>query len=75
MSRQLKEAMKKDNLKNKVGRAPGPINVHVVFIIAKEKVEIQVIMELCQEMLDGLESPVKWAISVVVQTFRRKSML
>ena len=44
----------------KTGKAPGPPEVSLELIAASERVGIQVMAEICQRVLCGLEMPVEW---------------
>ena len=56
----------------KTGKAPGPFEVSLEFIVAIGGVGIQVMAEICQKVLDGFEMPVEWALSIVVPIFMGK---
>ena len=56
----------------KVGRAAGPSEVSVEMISASGEIGIDVMMKLCQDVLDGKGIPADWAMSVVVPIFKGK---
>ena len=58
--------------KMKAGKAAGPSEVSVEMIAASGGIGIDVMMELCQSVLDGREMPDEWALSVVVPIFKGK---
>ena len=56
--------------KMKAGQAAGPSDVSVEKITASGEIGMDVMVELCQSLLDGM--PDEWALSVVVPIFRGK---
>ena len=56
----------------KAGKAIGPSEVSVEMIAASGEIGTDVMMELCQGMLDGRGMRDEWALSVVVPIFKRK---
>ena len=52
--------------KMKAGKAAGPSEVSVEMIAASGEIGIDVMVELCQSVLDGRGMPDEWALSVVV---------
>ena len=56
----------------KVGKAPGTSEVSLEFIATSGGVGIQVMAEICQEVLDGNGMLVECALSIVVQIFTGK---
>ena len=58
--------------KMKAGKAAGPSEVSVEMIAASGEIGIDVMVELCQSVLDGRGMPDEWALSVVVPIFKGK---
>ena len=58
--------------KMKAGKAAGPSEVSVEMIAASGEIRIDLMVELCQSMLDGRGIPGEWALSVVVPIFKGK---
>ena len=58
--------------KMKAGKAAGPSKVSVEMIAASGEIWIDLMVELCQSMLDGRGIPNEWALSVVVPIFKGK---
>ena len=58
--------------KMKAEKAAGPSEVSVEMIAASGEIGIDVMVELCQSMLDGRGMPDEWALSVVVPIFKGK---
>ena len=58
--------------KMKTVKAPGPSEVSLVLIAASRGVKIQVMVELCQIVLDGFGTPTEWALSIVDPIFMGK---
>ena len=56
----------------KTGKAAGPSEVNVEMILASGEIGINVMMQLCQRVLDGNGMPDEWALSVVVPIFKGK---
>ena len=56
----------------KRGKAAGPSEVSVELIEASGEIGIEVMMELCQRVLDGKGMPDDWALSVVIPIFKGK---
>ena len=56
----------------KTGNVPGPSKVSLDLIAASGGVEIQVVAEICQNVLDGYGMPAEWALCIVVPIFMRK---
>ena len=56
----------------RTGKAPGPSEISLELIAASGGVEIQVMVEICQKVLDGFGMPAEWALSIVVPIFKRK---
>ena len=54
----------------KTGTAPGHSDVSLQLIAASGEVEIQVIIKLCQIVLDGLGLPAECALSAVFPIFK-----
>ena len=54
----------------KAGMAAGPSEVSVEMIAASGEIGIDVMVELCQSVLDGRGMPDEWALSVVVPIFK-----
>ena len=52
--------------KIKAGKAAGPSEVSVEMIAASGEIGIDLMVELCQSVLDGRGTPDEWALSVVV---------
>ena len=52
--------------KMKAGKAAGPTEVTVEMIAASGEIGIDVMVELCQSVLDGRGMPDEWALSVVM---------
>ena len=65
---EIVEAMQK----MKSGKATGPSEVSVERIVASGKIEIKVMMEVCQRVLDGRGMPDEWKTSVIVPIFKGK---
>ena len=58
--------------KMKAGKAAGPSEVSVEMIAASGEIGVDVMVELCQSVLDGRRMPDEWALSVVVPIFKGK---
>ena len=58
--------------KMKSGKAAGPSKVSLEMITSSGVVEINVMMELCQQVLDGRGMPEEWKMSVVIPIFKGK---
>ena len=58
--------------KMKSGKATGPMTVDSKMIIASGDTGIEVIVELCQRVLDGRGMSEEWTTSVVVPIFKGK---
>ena len=58
--------------KMKAGKAAGPSEVSVEMIAASREIGIDVMVELCQSVLDGRGMPDEWAQSIVVPIFNGK---
>ena len=58
--------------KMKAGKAAGPYEVSVEMIAASEEIGIDVMVELCQNVLDARGMLDEWALSVVVPIFKGK---
>ena len=58
--------------KMKAGKAAGPSEVSVEMIAESGEIGIDVMVELCQSVLDGRGMPNDWALSVVVPIFKGK---
>ena len=56
--------------KMKAGKAAGPSEVSVEMIAASGEIGIDVMVELCQSVLDGRGMPDEWALSVVIPIFK-----
>ena len=56
--------------KMKSGKANEPSEVSEEMIVASDKIEIEVMMELCQRVLDGRGMPDEWKTSVIVSIFK-----
>ena len=56
----------------KTGRAPEPSEVSLELITASRGVGIQVMVEICQKILDGFAMPAEWALSIVVPILKGK---
>ena len=56
----------------KTGKEPGPSEVSLELIAASGGVGIQVMAEICQNVLDGSGMPAEWALSIVVPIFEVK---
>jgi len=56
----------------KAGKAAGPLEVSVEMIALSGEIEIDVMVELCQSVLDGRGMPDEWVLSVVVPIFKGK---
>ena len=56
----------------KIGKAAGPSEVCVEMIEASGEIGIDVMVELCQRVLDGKGMPDEWALSVVIPIFKGK---
>ena len=54
----------------KIGKAAGPSEVCVEMIEASGEIGIDVMVELCQRVLDGKGMPDEWALSVVIPIFK-----
>ena len=58
--------------KRTAAKASGPSKVSFEMIAAGGEIGIDVMVELCQSMLDGREMLDEWALSVVVPIFKGK---
>ena len=56
----------------KTGKAAGPSEVGIEMIAASGETGISVIMQLCQDVLDGRGMPDEWSLSVLVPIFKGK---
>ena len=56
----------------KVRKAAGPSEVSAEMIAASGEIGIGVMVELCQDVLDGRGMPDDWVLSVVVPIFKGK---
>ena len=54
------------------GKAPGPSEVSIEMIRASGKVGIDVMMKLCQRVMDGEGMPDEWKTSVIVPIYKGK---
>ena len=59
-------------LKMKSGKATGPSEVSAKMIVASGKIWVEVMMELCQHVLNGRGMPDEWKASVIVPIFTGK---
>ena len=66
---EIVEAIQKMTL----GKATEPFEVRLKMLVASDKIQVKVMIELCQYVLDGREMPDKWKTSVIVPIFKRKS--
>ena len=57
-----------------LGKASGLSEVSMKMINASGKVAIEVIMKLCQRVLDGKRMPEDWKTSVMVPIYKEKEM-
>ena len=57
----------------KTGKAPGPSEISLELIAASGGVGNQVIVEICQNVQDGIGMPAEWALGIVVPIFKGKS--
>ena len=58
--------------KIKSRKTTGPSEVSVKMIVARGKIGVKVMMELCQGVLNGRGTPDDWKTSVIMPTFKRK---
>ena len=65
---EIVEAMQK----MKSGKATGPSEVSVEMIVASSEIGVNVMMELCQRVLDGRALPDEWKTSAAVPIFKEK---
>ena len=56
----------------KTGKSPGPSEVSLGLIAASRGVGIQMMAEICQNVLSGFGMPAEWALSIVVPIFKGK---
>ena len=56
------------------GKATEPFEVRLKMLVASDKIQVKVMMELCQYVLDGREMPDKWKTSVIVPIFKKKCL-
>ena len=56
-------------------KAAGPSKVCAEMISASGEVGVNVMVELCQRMLDGKEMPDEWQASVLIPIFKGKKIL
>ena len=56
----------------KSGKATGPSEVSVEMIVTSDEIRVEVMMELCQLVLDGRGMPDEWKASVIVPIFKGK---
>lgn len=56
----------------KLGKATGPSEVSIEMITASGRIGIEVMLELCQRLLDGRGMPDEWKTSVVVPIYKGK---
>ena len=54
----------------KTGKAPGHSKASLELIAANMEAGIQMMVDLCLRLLDGLKVPAEWAISRVVPIFK-----
>ena len=66
--KEVREAIRK----MKQGKAAGLSEITTEMIVAGGRIAEEVILQLCQRILDGKGIPDEWKISVVVPTFRGK---
>ena len=59
-------------VKMKSGKAAGPSEVSVEMIAASDEIGIDVMMKLCQQVMDGRGMPEEWRTSVVVPIYKGK---
>ena len=60
--------------KMKQGKAAGLSEVTTEMIVAGGRIAEEVMLQLCQQVLDGKGIPNEWKTSVVVPIFREKEM-
>ena len=60
VKRVIWEEVVKALAKMKAGKAAGPLEVSVEMIVASGEIGINVMMELCQSVLDGRGMPDEW---------------
>ena len=70
VERAIREEVLKALEKMKAGKPAGPSEVCVEMIAASGEIGIDVMVELCQSVLDGRGMPDEWALSVVVPIFK-----
>ena len=56
----------------KTGKAPGPSEVSLELIAASGAEGIQVMAEICHEILGGFGRPAEWDLSIVVKNYKGK---
>ena len=56
----------------KQGKAAGPSEVRTEMVVASGEIGIQVMIELCQRVLDGLGIPAEWTTSILIPIFKGK---
>ena len=56
----------------KSGKTTGPSEVSVEIIIGNGKIGVEVVMALCQDILDGRGMPDEWKTSVIMPIFKGK---
>ena len=57
-----------------IGKTSGLSEVSMKIIIANRKVRIDVMMKLCQRVLDGKGMPEIWKTNVMVSIYKGKKM-
>ena len=70
VERAIREEVLKALGKMKAAKPAGPSEVCVEMIAASGEIGIDVMVELCQSVLDGRGMPDEWALSVVVPIFK-----
>ena len=70
VKRVIREEVLKALGKMKAGKAAEPSEVCDEMIAASGEIGIDVMVELCQSVLDGRGMPDEWALSVVVPIFK-----
>ena len=56
----------------KSGKATGPSEVSVEMIVASGEIRVEVMMELCQHVLDGRGMPDEWKTGMIVPICKEK---
>ena len=54
-----------------IAKPPGPSDVSLELVSASREAGIYVMVRLCQRFLHEVKTPTEWALSIVVQVFRR----